>query len=58
MPWLIVFLLLSSLWGFGLPPWLGLALLGTGFALAWAWVLGLFASLLLGPQHAPRHPSD
>lgn len=47
MAWLILFLLLVSLFGFGVSPWLGLALFGAGFALAWVWVVWLFAQMLL-----------
>lgn len=54
MAWLILFLLLFSLVGFSLSPWLGLALLGTGFALACVWVVWLFAQILLAPTGSRR----
>lgn len=54
MAWLILFFLLFSLFGFSVSPWLGLALFGTGFALACTWVVWLFARILLAPAHRRR----
>lgn len=54
MAWLILFFLLFSLFGFSVSPWLGLALFGTGFALACAWVAWLFAQILLAQTRGRR----